>query len=176
MNDDDDDDDDNDHDDDVLQVFLTVNSLAKVYWDGTFEKRRLELNWVNPPDVQRKDYVGLFRVDPQWFGISSEISFNCCDVVITKSACCQSLLSACRRCTLVSISSPLSSSLTSLVSTPRSWPCRPGPCASTTTGSPTSGTCGDILSKIFPINFHFYIIFKIPKMLPLKNAFLSSQT
>ena len=64
-----------DDDDDVLQVFLTVNSLAKVYWDGTFEKRRLELNWVNPPDVQREDYVGLFRVDPQWFGISSEISF-----------------------------------------------------------------------------------------------------
>ena len=55
------------------QVFLTVNSLAKVYWDGTFEKRRLELNWVNPPDVQRDDYVGLFRVDPQWFGVSSEI-------------------------------------------------------------------------------------------------------
>ena len=67
---------DNYDDDDVLQVFLTVNSLAKVYWDGTFEKRRLELNWVNPPDVQREDYVGLFRVDPQWFGISSEISFR----------------------------------------------------------------------------------------------------
>ena len=72
----DDDDDYDDNDDDVLQVFLTVNSLAKVYWDGTFEKRRLELNWVNPPDVQREDYVGLFRVDPQWFGISSEISFR----------------------------------------------------------------------------------------------------
>ena len=59
----------------TFQVFLTVNSLAKVYWDGTFEKRRLELNWVNPPDVQREDYVGLFRVDPQWFGISSEMPF-----------------------------------------------------------------------------------------------------
>ncbi len=56
----------------MFQVFLTVNSLAKVYWDGTFEKRRLELNWVNPPDVQREDYVGLFRVAPQWFGISGE--------------------------------------------------------------------------------------------------------
>ena len=57
-------------------MFLTVNSLAKVYWDGTFEKRRLELNWVNPPDVQRADYVGLFRVDPQWFGISGQIGDN----------------------------------------------------------------------------------------------------
>ena len=41
-----------------LQVFLTVNSLAKVYWDGTSQKRRLELNWVNPPDVRDGDYVG----------------------------------------------------------------------------------------------------------------------
>ena len=70
------DNDDGDDDDDVLQVFLTVNSLAKVYWDGTFEKRRLELNWVNPPDVQREDYVGLFRVDPQWFGISSTLTIK----------------------------------------------------------------------------------------------------
>ena len=54
-----------------LQVFLTVNSLAKVYWDGTSDKRRLELNWVNPPDVRDGDYVGLFRRDPQWFGLFS---------------------------------------------------------------------------------------------------------
>ena len=37
---------------------MTVNSLAKVYWDGTSDKRRLELNWVNPPDVRDGDYVG----------------------------------------------------------------------------------------------------------------------
>ena len=57
----------------LLQVFLTVNSLAKVYWDGTFEKRRLELNWVNPPDVSRSDYVGLFKQDPQWYGIKGNV-------------------------------------------------------------------------------------------------------
>jgi len=47
-----------------LQVFLTVNSKARVFWDGTFEKRRLELNWVTPPDREDGDYVGLFRDDP----------------------------------------------------------------------------------------------------------------
>eukprot|EP00092_Neocalanus_flemingeri_P011157 GFUD01012019.1.p1 GENE.GFUD01012019.1~~GFUD01012019.1.p1 ORF type:complete len:456 (-),score=118.95 GFUD01012019.1:61-1428(-) len=51
-----------------LQVFLTINSQARVFWDGTFEKRRLELNWVNPPDRQETDYIGLYRDDPQWFG------------------------------------------------------------------------------------------------------------
>ena len=53
----------------LLQVFLTVNSLAKVYWDGSSDKRRLELNWVNPPDVRETDYVGLYRRDPQWYGL-----------------------------------------------------------------------------------------------------------
>ena len=56
-----------------LQVFLTINSRAKVFWDGTFEKRRLELNWVSPPDKQDNDYVGLFRDDPQWFGASQPL-------------------------------------------------------------------------------------------------------
>ena len=58
----------------LLQVFLTVNSLAKVYWDGTFEKRRLELNWVNPPDVSKSDYVGLFKQDPQWYGTKGKVA------------------------------------------------------------------------------------------------------
>ena len=52
-----------------FEVFLTVNSLAKVYWDGSSDKRRLELNWVNPPDVRETDYVGLYRRDPQWYGL-----------------------------------------------------------------------------------------------------------
>ena len=56
-----------------LQVFLTVNSKARVFWDGTFEKRRLELNWVTPLDREEGDYVGLFRDDPQWYGLSSPV-------------------------------------------------------------------------------------------------------
>ena len=48
-----------------LSVFLTVNSLAKVSWDGRFEKRNLELNWVNPLDRKDEDYIGLYRDDPR---------------------------------------------------------------------------------------------------------------
>ena len=61
-----------------LSVFLTVNSLAKlvlrpvctpispfvqkrVFWNGSFQKRRLELNWVAPPDRQESDFVALYR-------------------------------------------------------------------------------------------------------------------
>ena len=48
-----------------LSVFLTINSLAKISWDGRFEKRNLELNWVNPPDRKEEDYIGLYRDDPR---------------------------------------------------------------------------------------------------------------
>ena len=48
-----------------LEVFLTVNSLAKIFWNGKIEKRRLELNWVNPPDTEEADYIGLYRDDPR---------------------------------------------------------------------------------------------------------------
>jgi len=51
-----------------LSVYLTINSLAKVYWDGTFQKRRLELNWVAPTDRQETDFVGLYRDNPRWAG------------------------------------------------------------------------------------------------------------
>ena len=59
-----------------LSVYLTVNSLAKlvsdkkksnwpivqrVFWNGSFQKRRLELNWVSPPDRRESDFVGLYR-------------------------------------------------------------------------------------------------------------------
>ena len=89
-----------------LSVFLTVNSLAKlvlrddpspvwpfvqkrVFWNGSFQKRRLELNWVAPPDRQESDFVGLYRFvflitqvgssqssspsrdDPRWSGPNS---------------------------------------------------------------------------------------------------------
>lgn len=52
---------------------MTINSKARVFWDGTFEKRRLELNWVTPPDQQDDDYVGLFHDDPQWYGQSEPL-------------------------------------------------------------------------------------------------------
>jgi len=54
-----------------LSVFLTVNSLAKVFWNGSFQKRRLELNWVAPPDRQESDFVALYRDDPRWAGPNS---------------------------------------------------------------------------------------------------------
>ena len=47
-----------------LEVFLTINSLARVSWDGKFEKRRLELNWVSPLDREEEDYVALYHDDP----------------------------------------------------------------------------------------------------------------
>ena len=56
-----------------LQVFLTVNSRARVHWDGTFEKRKIELNWVNPTDRHDGDTVGLFNNDPQWFGTGNPL-------------------------------------------------------------------------------------------------------
>ena len=33
----------------------------RVFWNGSFQKRRLELNWVAPPDRQESDFVGLYR-------------------------------------------------------------------------------------------------------------------
>jgi len=56
-----------------LSVYLTVNSLARVFWDGTFQKRRLELNWVKPLDVTEEDFVGLYRDDPQWVGTDNPL-------------------------------------------------------------------------------------------------------
>jgi len=49
-----------------VEVFLTINSLAKITWGGEIEKRRLELNWVNPPNIEAGDYVALFRDNPKY--------------------------------------------------------------------------------------------------------------
>ena len=49
-----------------VEVFLTINSLARITWGGEIEKRRLELNWVNPPNIEADDYVALFRENPKY--------------------------------------------------------------------------------------------------------------
>ena len=61
----------------------------RVFWNGSFQKRRLELNWVAPPDRQESDFVALYRFlevasssykkdesspsrdDPRWAGPNS---------------------------------------------------------------------------------------------------------
>ena len=35
--------------------------VQRVFWNGSFQKRRLELNWVSPSDRQESDFVGLYR-------------------------------------------------------------------------------------------------------------------
>ena len=47
-----------------VEVFITINSLARVSWDGTFQKRRIELNWVSPADMRSDDFVGLYHDHP----------------------------------------------------------------------------------------------------------------
>ena len=54
-----------------MQCDVVTGDPPRVSWAGEQEKRRLELNWVAPFDLQPGDYVGLYRNDPQWVGPGS---------------------------------------------------------------------------------------------------------
>ena len=103
-----------------LQVFLTVNSRARVHWDGTFEKRKIELNWVNPTDRHDGDTVGLFKNDPQWFGTANPLI----QVNIERKIENRNFVQSYRRAILASTFSPPSSFRTSRRFTTWCWTIR----------------------------------------------------
>ena len=47
-------------------IFLTVNALISTSIFGRPKSRNIELNWTLPPDAQRGDWVGLFRLNPDF--------------------------------------------------------------------------------------------------------------
>ena len=49
-----------------FRVFVTINALSYVSWNGNLQSRKLELNWTPPPDgVQDNDQIRLYRRHPE---------------------------------------------------------------------------------------------------------------
>ena len=49
-----------------FRVFVTINALSYVSWNGNLQSRKLELNWTPPPDgVQDQDQIRLYRRHPE---------------------------------------------------------------------------------------------------------------
>ena len=46
-----------------FRVFVTINALSYVSWNGNLQSRKIELNWTPPSDgIQENDYVQLVRL------------------------------------------------------------------------------------------------------------------